>query len=92
MSEKPGTVITPLCVIALALSAAALVIARKSAESAPGGVQYFMYLGTNDKDTEQSAFPPEEAKAQAEKILIDHLGGYKMNENQTVTDFYSGIS
>ena len=43
-------------------------------------VQYVMYLGTNDKDTNQPVFTPDEAKAEAEKILINHFGGYTIQE------------
>lgn len=39
-----------------------------------------LYLGTNDKDTVQPVFPPEEAKQQAEAILLKHFGGYTIQE------------
>ena len=39
-----------------------------------------MYLGTNDKDTNQPVYNPEEAKAQVERILLEHFGGYTIQE------------
>ncbi|MCR5403838.1 MAG: hypothetical protein K6E91_08495 [Butyrivibrio sp.] len=42
--------------------------------------QYVLYLGTNDKDTNEPVFSPDEAKVHAEKILIDHFGGYTIQE------------
>ncbi len=43
-------------------------------------IQYVMYLGTNDKDTNEPVFSPEEAKEHAEDILIEHFGGYTIQE------------
>ena len=43
-------------------------------------VQYVMYLGTNDKDTNKPVFTQEEAREQARDILIRHFGGYTMQE------------
>ncbi len=45
-------------------------------------VQYVLYLGTNHKDTNQPVFTPEEAKHQVENILLDHFGGYTIQEAQ----------
>ncbi|MBQ9030963.1 MAG: alpha/beta hydrolase [Parasporobacterium sp.] len=39
-------------------------------------IQYVMYLGTNDKDTNEPVFSQEEAKQQAKEILIRYFGGY----------------
>ena len=44
------------------------------------GVQYVLYVGTNDKDTNQPVFPPEECKQKAKDILIQHLGGYTIQD------------
>ncbi len=54
----------------------------REAASADAGedVQYVMYLGTNDKDTNEPVFTREEAKERAKSILIDHLGGYTIQE------------
>ena len=43
-------------------------------------IQYVLYLGTNDKDTNQPVFSKEEAKEAAKEILIDHFGGYTIQE------------
>ena len=46
----------------------------------PTDIQYVMYLGTNDKDTNQPVFAPEEAKEKAIAILLKHFGGYTIQE------------
>ena len=45
-----------------------------------GDEQYILYLGTNDKDTNQPVFTPEEAKEHAKAILMRRLGGYTIQE------------
>ncbi len=79
-------------VIALALSIAACVLAAAALLFAVRGasgnasqpeqqdIQYVMYLGTNDKDTNEPVFAPSEAQERAEEILIDHFGGYTIQE------------
>ena len=47
MSKKLNTVIAILAVIAICLSAAALIVAMKPAPVEKTDVQYVMYLGTN---------------------------------------------
>ena len=71
-----------LSVLALAAAVTALVIAAWPAEQIPAeqDVQYVMYVGTNDKDTNEPVLPPEEAKAKAQEILLRHLGGYTIQE------------
>jgi len=71
-----------LSVLALAAAVTALVIAARPAEQIPAeqDVQYVMYVGTNDKDTNEPVLPPEEAKAKAQEILLRHLGGYTIQE------------
>jgi len=44
------------------------------------GTQYVLYVGTNDKDTNQPVFPPEECKQKAKDILIKLTGGYTIQE------------
>ena len=39
-----------------------------------------MYLGTNDKDTNEPVFSQDEAKARAKEILLSHFGGYTIME------------
>ncbi len=83
MSKKTGIIISILCVIAIALSAVSLACslgANGAKEEDKSDVQYVLYLGTNDKDTNEPVFAPDEAKVQAEKILLDHFGGYTIQE------------
>ena len=48
--------------------------------SAGQDVQYVMYLGTNDKDTNKPVFTQSEAKEVLKNILIKYLGGYTIQE------------
>jgi hypothetical protein len=43
-------------------------------------MQYVIFLGTNDKDTNEPVFSNVEAKAKAEEILLKHFGGYTIQE------------
>jgi len=67
MSKKTVTLTTTLSIIAIVLSLVTLAMALKgkpadkSPEESPD-TQYVMYLGTNDKDTNQPVFPPEKAR------------------------------
>ena len=55
--------------------------ARKNADAEKfTDVQYVLYLGTNDKDTNEPVFSPEEAKEKAKEILLKHFGGYTIME------------
>ena len=71
-----------LSALALAAAVTALAIAVRPAEqpSSVEDVQYVMYVGTNDKDTNEPVLPPEEARAKAQEILLRHLGGYTIQE------------
>lgn len=83
MSKKIGIVLSLLCVIALAVSVFALVTAEKALKDNKEenrDVQYVMYLGTNDKDTNEPVFSPEEAKAKAEDILVKNFGGFTIQD------------
>ncbi|MCR5296569.1 MAG: haloacid dehalogenase-like hydrolase [Clostridiales bacterium] len=48
--------------------------------SEEGSFQYVLYLGTNDKDTNQPVFTEAEAMERAKDILIRHFGGYTIQE------------
>ena len=50
------------------------------ADEADDGTQYVMYLGTNDKDTNKPVFTQAEAMEAARAILIEHFGGYTIQE------------
>jgi len=43
-------------------------------------IQYVLYLGTNDKDTNKPVFTQAEAVEKAKDILIRHFGGYTIQE------------
>ncbi|MBQ3399794.1 MAG: DUF3574 domain-containing protein [Lachnospiraceae bacterium] len=83
-SGKLGIAGVILGVIAIVLAAAALLFAVRAAAGSSAreerDIQYVMYLGTNDKDTNEPVFTPEEAQERAEEILIDHFGGYTIQE------------
>lgn len=81
MSKKNGTIVTILSIIAILISAAAMVIVCRPTDSGmTTDVQYVLYLGTNDKDTNEPVFSPEEAMEKAKEILIEHFGGYTIQE------------
>ena len=52
------------------------------AEEAEQGtdIQYVLYLGTNDKDTNKPVFTQAEAMEKAREILIRNFGGYTIQE------------
>ena len=43
-------------------------------------VQYVMYLGTNDRDTNKPVFTQAETMERARAILLSHFGGYTIQE------------
>lgn len=55
---------------------------QATADSEPGDpdIQYVLYLGTNDKDTNKPVFTQAEAKGKAKEILIRHFGGFTIQE------------
>ena len=75
--EIPALVIA---IIALCLSILNLALPEKSTQQEARDIQYVMYLGTNDKDTNEPVCSPDEAKAKAADILIEHFGGYTIQE------------
>ena len=80
MSKKLGILVSAIAVIALCLSVAALCLATKAEDPTTGDIQYVMYLGTNDKDSNQPVFSAQDAKTKAEEILLEHFGGYTIQE------------
>jgi hypothetical protein len=49
-------------------------------EAADDGIQYVLYLGTNDKDTNKPVYTQAEAMDKAKEILLGHFGGYTIQE------------
>ena len=84
MSKKIVSIIVALCLVSVCLSAVTLVLVLKKPDpaepAAQTDIQYVLYLGTNDKDTNQPVFAPEEAKETLKNILIRHFGGYTIQE------------
>ncbi len=80
MKNNRGIAALVIAVIALCLSVVNFVMAQKSAKDQKHDIQYVMYLGTNDKDTNEPVCTPEEAKEIAEEILVDHFGGFTIQE------------
>lgn len=80
MSNKIGTTAMILAVIALILSVFALVRAGSSGEQAAADVQYVLYLGTNDKDTNEPVCGADEAKDLADQVLTRHFDGFTIQE------------
>ncbi|MBE6465606.1 DUF3574 domain-containing protein [Denitrobacterium detoxificans] len=73
------------CALAAAIAAAPLVGcasqgASASAEAAAGDTEYVLYLGTNDKDTNQPVYSREESKERVKAILMKNFGGYTIQE------------
>ena len=54
--------------------------AEETAGEGNGDVQYVLYLGTNDKDTNKPVFTEAEAMEKLRDILIRHFGGYTIQE------------
>lgn len=80
MSKKVGIVIAVVAVTALCLSLVNLYLSLTAPKEDEADIQYVMYLGTNDKDTNEPVFTPEEAKARAKEILVKYFGGYTLQE------------
>ena len=89
MSNRSGSIALIIGIAALVLAIVAVSVAGALAPAAKAytaepdtdkDIQYVMYLGTNDKDTNMPVFSPEESKVRAEEILIDHFGGFTIQE------------
>lgn len=80
MSKKLSIVCVILSVLALCVSVFCLARTIQGQETASNDLQFVLYLGTNDKDTNDPVFPPEEAKEKLKDILIQRFGGYTIQE------------
>ena len=80
MNKKLNIAFAVLSVIALCLSIFCLAKISQTPEAKAKDVQYVLYLGTNDRDTDEPVLPPEEAKEQLKDILIRRFGGYTITE------------
>lgn len=75
-----GILALVIAIIALCLSAVSFVNTQKATVDESADTQYVIFLGTNDKDTNEPVFSQEEAKARVEDILLKHFGGYTILE------------
>ena len=80
MSKKQGIALALISVTALCLSVISLLTALRLSTGEARDIQYVMYLGTNDKDTDAAVFSPDEAKSRADAILTKHFGGFTIQE------------
>ena len=80
MQKKSGFITLLVSVIALCLSVFSLLTVFRICEDKTTDVQYVMYIGTNDKDTNTPVGTSDEVKAKAEEILVSHFGGYTIQE------------
>ena len=69
-----------IAVVALCLSAVSFMRTQKTAANEGTDTQYVVFLGTNDKDTNEPVFSQDEAKSRLEEILLKHFGGYTIME------------
>ena len=69
-----------IAIIALCLSTVSFVRTQRAENDEGVDTQYVIFLGTNDKDTNEPVFSKDEAKARLEDILLKHFGGYTILE------------
>ena len=69
-----------ILVVMLALTSLAGLCFAETDEEAAEDIQYVLYLGTNDKDTNEPVFPPEESMEKTKDILIERFGGYTIQD------------
>ena len=88
MNDKRSKIALVLATLALVLALGCtyfIILGMLKKQPAPpaeeeGDIQYVLYLGTNDKDTNKPVFEPEEAKTKLKGILIDYMGGYTIQD------------
>ena len=81
MVPRLGTLILNIItIVTFVLSLVALGCSLLGKNGAKKDVQYVLYVGTNDKDTNRPVFSHEESMEKAKEILIDQFGGYTIQE------------
>ena len=82
MNKKFGIIAIILCGMSLLISiiTMTIVLVNMNNKNEAGDIQYVLYVGTNDKDTNLPVFDEETSKEEAKKILLDHFGGYTIQE------------
>ena len=86
MNKKIVVLFIAFIAVAICLSTASLIIANKKTAAKVEtvkeeyDVQYVLYVGTNDKDTNEPVCTPEEAMEKAKSVLIRMFGGYTIQD------------
>ena len=80
VSGKVGIAAFIISIAALCLSAVTFFSAGKTAQPEAGDIQYVLYLGTNDKDSNEPVFTPEEAQDHLDAVLTKHFEGFTIQE------------
>lgn len=61
-------------------SQASTSVSAAAAETSMDDKEFVLYLGTNDKDTNEPVYSHEESKERAKAILMEDFGGYTIQE------------
>ena len=80
-----------IAIIALCLSAVTLIQTQRNAVDENMDTQYVIFLGTNDKDTNQPVFSTEEAKVRAaadEMLEVFNQRSVLIQSNETKSEIY----
>ena len=80
MSRKTEPIALIIALVAVCLAGIALFMSMNPPAAEDKDIQYVMYLGTNDKDTDLPYGTSEEAKAKADEILYRHFDGFTIQE------------
>ena len=72
--------LTLILTVMMACTLWTLPVLAEETETGAEQVQYVLYLGTNDKDTNKPVFTEAEAMEQLKEILLRHFGGYTILE------------
>lgn len=96
MAEKSNNLLTGLALLvgvaALGVSFVALAsvpevesaeesaVAVESVAEQGQDIQYVLYVGTNDKDSNEPVFNEDDAREHLEAILTDHFGGFTIQD------------
>ncbi len=82
MSKKTGMAAIILSVVAICLSVVSLYrsIEQTQNETESRDIQYVMFLGTNDKDTNEPYGTAEEVKSKVDEVLTKYFEGFTIQE------------
>ncbi len=82
MSKKTGMAAIILSVVAICLSVVSLYrsIEQTQNETESRDIQYVMFLGTNDKDTNEPYGTAEEVKSKVDEVLTKYFDGFTIQE------------